>query len=161
MHCSKTWINLHRFLDFAHTRILPKTCPTLSWDQALLSLSGVNRFQAGKQATRYLRQIDKNASNTKSCTNRENNERNEEGKHPLIVFGTFPFSLLCTCAVIKRRLGASSASIGWLKEAMELWYLLVSYILDLTLRTCAKRTFWHWEGYWFDFLFNSFSLYLF
>ena len=29
-HCSKTWINLHRFLDFANTRILPKTCPLLS-----------------------------------------------------------------------------------------------------------------------------------
>ena len=78
MHCSKTWIKLHRFLDFAHTRILPKTCPTLSWDQALLSFSWVNRFQAGKQATRYPRQIDKHASNTKSCTNRENNERNGE-----------------------------------------------------------------------------------
>ena len=43
MHCSKTWINVHRFLDFANTRILAKTCPALSWDQALLSLSWVNR----------------------------------------------------------------------------------------------------------------------
>ena len=30
------------------TRILPKTCLALSWDQALLSLSWVSRFQAGK-----------------------------------------------------------------------------------------------------------------
>ena len=76
MHCSKTWINLHRFLDFVNacafdhicmekprykfliiiiiiinTRILPKTCPALSWDQALLSFSWVNSFKAGKQAT--------------------------------------------------------------------------------------------------------------
>ena len=43
MHCSKTWINVHRFLDFANTRILAKTCPALSWDQALLSLCWVNR----------------------------------------------------------------------------------------------------------------------
>ena len=43
MHCS-----LHRSLDFASSRILPKTCPALSWDQALLSFSWVNRFQAGK-----------------------------------------------------------------------------------------------------------------
>ena len=50
MHCSETWISfyLHRFLDFASTHILPKTCPALSWDQALLSISWVNRFQAGK-----------------------------------------------------------------------------------------------------------------
>ena len=43
MHCS-----LHRPLDFASSRILLKTCPALSWDQALLSFSWVNRFQAGK-----------------------------------------------------------------------------------------------------------------
>ena len=30
------------------TRILPKPCPALSWDQALLSLSWVKRFPAGK-----------------------------------------------------------------------------------------------------------------
>ena len=48
MHWSKTWINLHRFLDFANTCIIPKMCPALSWDQALLSYSWVNRFQAGK-----------------------------------------------------------------------------------------------------------------
>ena len=48
-HCSKTWINLHRFLGFANTRILPKTCPLLSWDQALLSFSWVKRFQPAKQ----------------------------------------------------------------------------------------------------------------
>ena len=48
-HCSKTWINLHRFLDFANTRILPKTCPLLSWDQALLSFSWVKRFQPARQ----------------------------------------------------------------------------------------------------------------
>ena len=34
-----------------NTRILPKTCPALSWDQALLSFSWVNSFKAGKQAT--------------------------------------------------------------------------------------------------------------
>ena len=43
MHCS-----LHRPLDFASSRILLKTCPALSWDQALLSFSWVNRFLAGK-----------------------------------------------------------------------------------------------------------------
>ena len=48
MHWSKTWINLHRFLDFADTCIISKMCPALSWDQALLSYSWVNRFQAGK-----------------------------------------------------------------------------------------------------------------
>ena len=50
MHCSKTGINLDRFLDFANTRdrILAKTCPALSWDQAMLSFSWVNRFQASK-----------------------------------------------------------------------------------------------------------------
>jgi len=36
------------FLNFASTRILPKTCPWLSWDHAQLSFSRVNRFQAGK-----------------------------------------------------------------------------------------------------------------
>ena len=30
MHCNKTWINFHRFLDFANTPILPKPCPLLS-----------------------------------------------------------------------------------------------------------------------------------
>ena len=63
MHCSQTWIKLHRFLEFANTRILPKTFPALSWDQALLSFSRLDRFQAGKQATQYPRQIDKRASN--------------------------------------------------------------------------------------------------
>ena len=53
-HCSKTWINVHRFLDFANTRILAKTCPALSWDQALLSLSWVNRFQARKANRKVL-----------------------------------------------------------------------------------------------------------
>ena len=41
-------MNLHLFLDFASTRILPKTCPALSWDRALLSFSWINRFQPGK-----------------------------------------------------------------------------------------------------------------
>ena len=76
MHCSKTWINLHRFLDFANTCILPKTCPAPSWDQTLLSFSWVKRFQAGKQAAQYPRQIDKHASNG-SDTKSKNNERNE------------------------------------------------------------------------------------
>ena len=40
--------SLYRFLEFANTRILLKTCPALSWDQALLLGSWVNRFQAGK-----------------------------------------------------------------------------------------------------------------
>ena len=53
MHCSKTWINLHRFLEFANTLILLKTCPGLSWDQALLSFSWVNRFQAGKANRKF------------------------------------------------------------------------------------------------------------
>ena len=48
----ETWINfiiiLHPFVDFASTRISPKTCPALSWDQALLLVSWENRFQAGK-----------------------------------------------------------------------------------------------------------------
>ena len=51
IHFNKTWINLiyvHRFLDFASTRVLLKTCPALSWDQDLLSFSWVNRFQAEK-----------------------------------------------------------------------------------------------------------------
>ena len=52
MHCSETCINvsynLHRFLDFASTRISPKTCPAVSWDQALLLSPWVNRFQALK-----------------------------------------------------------------------------------------------------------------
>ena len=39
IHCSKTWINVHRFLDIAITGILPKTCPRLRWDQAILSFS--------------------------------------------------------------------------------------------------------------------------
>ena len=41
-------LKLHLFLDFASTLILPKTCPALSWDQALLSFFWVNRFRAGK-----------------------------------------------------------------------------------------------------------------
>ena len=41
-------LKLHLFLIFASTRILPKTCPALSWDQALLSFFLVNRFQASK-----------------------------------------------------------------------------------------------------------------
>ena len=41
-------MSLHLFLDFATTRILPKTCPALSWDQALLSFSWVNWFQPSK-----------------------------------------------------------------------------------------------------------------
>ena len=44
MHYSETWIKLHWFLYFASTRHLPKTCPTLNWDQAPLSFSSVNRF---------------------------------------------------------------------------------------------------------------------
>ena len=47
MHWSKTWINLHRFLDFANTCIISKTCLALSWEQTLLSYSWINRFQAG------------------------------------------------------------------------------------------------------------------
>ena len=31
MHCCKTGINWHWFLDFANTRILTKTCPALRW----------------------------------------------------------------------------------------------------------------------------------
>ena len=53
MHCSKTWINLHRFLDFANTRILLETCPGLSWDQALRSFSWVNRFQADQANRKF------------------------------------------------------------------------------------------------------------
>ena len=41
-------LNLHGFLDFANTRILPITCPALRWDRALRSFSWVNRFPAGK-----------------------------------------------------------------------------------------------------------------
>ena len=47
-HINTTQCSLHRSLDFASSRILSKTCPALSWDQALLSFSWVNRFQAGK-----------------------------------------------------------------------------------------------------------------
>ena len=53
MHCSKTWINLHRFLDFANTRILLETCPGLSWDQALRSFSWVNTFQADQANRKF------------------------------------------------------------------------------------------------------------
>ena len=45
---NKLLYNLHRFLDFASTRILPKTCPALNWDEALPFSSWVNRFQTGK-----------------------------------------------------------------------------------------------------------------
>ena len=41
-------LNLRRFLDFAYTIILSKTRPAISWDQALLSFSWVNRFPAAK-----------------------------------------------------------------------------------------------------------------
>ena len=49
--------------------------PALSWDQALPSFSWVNRFQAGKQAMQYPRQIEMLRILN---TNRENNERNGE-----------------------------------------------------------------------------------
>ena len=39
---------LHGFLDFANVRIFPTTRLALSWDQALLSFSWVNRFPFGK-----------------------------------------------------------------------------------------------------------------
>ena len=51
-------LNKFRFLDFANSHILPKTSRALSWDQALLSFSWVNKYQAGKQTTHYPRQID-------------------------------------------------------------------------------------------------------
>ena len=41
-------LNLRRFLDFAYTLTLSKTRPAISWDQALLSFSWVNRFPAAK-----------------------------------------------------------------------------------------------------------------
>ena len=41
-------LNLHRFLDFVSTRVLPKTCPAFSWGQAELLVSWVNRFPATK-----------------------------------------------------------------------------------------------------------------
>ena len=43
-------LNLHGFelIDFVINPFLPKTCPALSWDQALLSFPLVKRFSAAK-----------------------------------------------------------------------------------------------------------------
>ena len=41
--------NLHRFLNFASPRVLPKTCPALSRDQAVLLSSWVNNRIPGRQ----------------------------------------------------------------------------------------------------------------
>ena len=41
-------LNLNLFLEFASTRILTKSCPTLSRDHALLLFSWVNRLHSGK-----------------------------------------------------------------------------------------------------------------
>ena len=41
--------NLHRFLNFASPRVLPKTCPALSRDQAVLLSSWVSNRIPGRQ----------------------------------------------------------------------------------------------------------------